>query len=42
MLWDNWTENQIEFMKQVGNKNINEFFQKYHIKKNFINKNNGI
>ena len=25
ILWDNWTENQLEFMKQGGNKNLKEF-----------------
>ena len=25
ILWDNWTENQLEFMKQGGNKTLKEF-----------------
>jgi len=29
ILWDNWTENQLEFMKQGGNKNLKEFLVDY-------------
>ena len=29
ILWDNWTENQLEFMKQGGNKNLKEFLLEY-------------
>ena len=29
ILWDNWTENQLEFMKQGGNKNLKEFLFDY-------------
>ena len=29
ILWDNWTENQLEFMKQGGNKNLKEFLVNY-------------
>ena len=29
ILWDNWTENQIEFMKKGGNKNLKEFLLGY-------------
>ena len=29
ILWDNWTENQLEFMKQGGNKNLKEFLIDY-------------
>ena len=36
ILWDNWTENQIEFMKQGGNKKLNEFLQKYNFDKKSI------
>ena len=29
ILWDNWTENQLEFMKQGGNKNLKDFLLEY-------------
>ena len=29
ILWDNWTENQLEFMKQGGNKTLKEFLLNY-------------
>ena len=29
ILWDNWTENQLEFMKQGGNKKLKEFLIDY-------------
>ena len=29
ILWDNWTENQLEFMKKGGNKNLKEFLLDY-------------
>jgi len=29
IVWDNWTDNQIEFMKQGGNKNLKELLQNY-------------
>lgn len=36
ILWDNWTENQIEFMRQGGNKKLNELLQKYNFDKKSI------
>ena len=35
--WDNWTENQLEFMKKGGNKNLKEFLLDYPYDKNQIN-----
>ena len=29
ILWDNWTQNQLEFMKKGGNKNLKEFLLDY-------------
>ena len=29
ILWDNWTDNQLEFMKKGGNKNLKEFLLDY-------------
>ena len=34
ILWDNWTENQIKYMINGGNKSLNEFIQLYSIDKN--------
>ena len=38
ILWDNWTENQLEFMKKGGNKNLKEFLLNYSYKPNQISK----
>ena len=29
ILWDNWTDNQLEFMKKGGNKNLKDFLDDY-------------
>ena len=29
ILWDNWTDNQLEFMKKGGNKNLKDFLKDY-------------
>jgi hypothetical protein len=34
--WDNWTENQLEFMRQGGNKNLKEFLLDYPYDNNKI------
>ena len=38
ILWDNWTENQLEFMKKGGNKNLKEFLLNYPYDSNKITK----
>ena len=36
ILWDNWTENQLEFMKRGGNKSLKEFLNDYPYDKEHI------
>ena len=40
IVWDNWTENQMEFMKQGGNKQLKELLYNYNFDKNLISREN--
>ena len=40
IVWDNWTDNQMEFMIHGGNKQLKELLQKYYLNKNSIPREN--